>query len=241
MTEEDDGKGGKRVQLPYSLSPPRAERDNKEENCMTCDFAVSTWTFGQAIQRPQILKMLVDTASEGLGQQFLKGYEEVKKDFKVMRRIRCRGPGARPLPMSVKANLLKDKGKAKRQQISSVQEKSAVTPSELREMRKEAKEKMLKPKEPTPDEDDEDDKPSKIQDTPEPTTTPGGAPRIRVPKHKLIHSGAYDLTDFMEASNRPTVLAQSIPKMLKLIVELPSVKKSSDVSLDVTSDNICVE
>jgi len=241
MSEDDDGKGGKRVSLPYSLGPPRPERDNKDENCMTCDFAVSTWTFGQAIQRPQILKMLIDTASDGLGSQFLKGHEEVKKDFKVMRRIRCRGPGARPLPMSVKGELLKDQGKNKRPAITSFADKSAVTPSELREMRKDAKEKQLKPPAPSK-EDDEEEAPKKVPELTESDfTKPGGAPRIRVPKHRLVHSGAYDLTDFMEASNRPTILAQSVPRVLKLVVELPSVKKGSDVTLDVQSDNVCIE
>jgi len=234
---DENGGTGKRVHLPYSLGPPRTERDNKNEMCMTADFAVSTWTFGQAIQRPQILKMIVDTASDGLQRQFLKGHEEVKKDFKVMRRIKCRGPGARPLPMSVKGELLKNKGQSKRPVMSSVAAKDSVTPSELREMRKEAKEKQLKP---SPSNDDEE-VPTKPLESPEPATTASGAPRIRVPKHKLIHSGVYDLTDFMEASNRPTSLAQSIPRMLKLVVELPSVKKSSDVSLDVTSTNICIE
>lgn len=241
MSEERDSTGGKQVQMPYSLGPPRPERDNKDENCMTCDFAVGTWTFGQAIQRPQILKMLVDTASDGLAQQFLKGHEEVKKDFKVMRRIKCRGPGARPLPMSVKAELLKDKGKKEQSSYSlSVAQQSAVTPSELKEMRREAKEKQLKPPKPSND-DDEEDVPTKKPVMEEPALTKDGAPRIRVPKHKLIHSGSYDFTDFMEASNRPQVQAQSIPRLLKLIVELPTVKRSSDVSLDVTSDNICIE
>jgi dynein assembly factor 2 len=240
MSEVADEKGaGKRVQLPYSLGPPRPERDNKDQNCMTADFAVSTWTFGQAIQRPQILKMLVDTATEGLQGQFFKGHEEVKKDFKVMRRIRCRGPGARPIPMSVKGELLKNKGKSKRPQMSSVSEKSAVTPSELREMRREAKEKQLKPSK--PQDDDVEEVPTKVQEPVESSFTASGAPRIRVPKHKLIHSGAYNLTDFMEASNRPTVLAQSVPRLLKLIVELPSVKKVGEISLDVTSTNICIE
>lgn len=239
MSEVPDAKGGKQVQLPYSLSPPRPERDNKDENCMTCDFAVSTWTFGQAIQRPNVLKMLVDTASDGLTAQFLKGHEEVRKDFKVMRRIKCRGPFARPLPMSVKGEMLKDKGKCKNAPYtSSIESKSAVTPSELREMRKDAKAKQLKP--PETKDDDEDDVVPVLQD-PEPSTTASGAPRIRVPKHKLIHSGAYDLTDFMEASNRPTNVAISIPRMLKLVVELPSVKKSGDISLDVTPTNVCIE
>lgn len=235
MTEEDDGKGGKRVQLPYSLSPPRPERDNKDENCMTCDFAISTWTFGQCIQRPNVMKMIVDTASDGLSSGFLKNHEEVKKDFKVMRRIRCRGPGARPLPMSVKDNLLKD-SKGSKPVYSSVANKNAVTPSELKEMRAAAKEKQLKP---SKQEDDEEEVPTKPQ---EPSFhTDSGATRIRVPKHKLIHSGCYDLTDFMEASNRPTHLAQSVPRLLKLIIELPTVKKSSDISLDVTCDNVCIE
>lgn len=237
MSEDPDSKGGKSVQLPYSLGPPRPERDNKGENCMTADFAVGTWTFGQAIQRPNVLKMLVDTASEGLQKQFLKGHEEVKKDFKVMRRIQCRGPGARPIPMSVKGELLKDKGKSSKPVMSSVAAQNAVTPSELREMRKEAKAKQLKPKQ--TDDDEEDCVPKQIKE--EESTTAGGPARIRVPKHKLIHSGAYDLTDFMECSGRPTTLAQNIPKLLKLIVELPSVKKGSDISLDVTSSNICIE
>jgi len=238
MSEERDANGGKNVQLPYSLGPPRPERDNKDENCMTCDFAVSTWTFGQAIQRPQILKMLVDTASDGLSKQFLKGHEEVKKDFKVMRRIKCRGPGARPLPMSVNASLLKNKGKGYHRPTHTVEEKSAVTPSELREMRKVAKEKQLKPPAATPDEEEDAPKP----DTWEPETNSKGAARIRVPKHRLVHSGVYDLTDFMESSNRPNAqLAASIPRMLKLVVELPSVKKSSDIVMEVTEYNVCIE
>jgi hypothetical protein len=238
MSEDDDGKGGKNVSMPYSLGPPRPERDNKGENCMTADFAVGTWTFGQAIQRPNVLKMLVDTASEGLQGKFLKGHEEVKKDFKVMRRIQCRGPGARPIPMSVKGELLKDGGKSNKPVMSSVAPSSAVTPSELREMRKEAKDKMLKPKK--TDDTEEDHVPKQIKEEVS-FTTASGATRIRVPKHKLIHSGCYDLTDFMECSGRPTQLAQSVPKLLKLVVELPTVKKGSDVSLDVTSDNICIE
>lgn len=235
LPDESGANKGKRVHMPYSLGPPRPERDNKDEMCMTVDFAVGTWTFGQAIQRPQILKMLVDTASEGLTGNFLKGHEEVKKDFKVMRRVKCRGPGHRPLPMSVKAELLKDKGKSKRPAYSPVAEQSAVTPSELKEMRKEAKEKMLKPPAPIPD-DEEEEVPKKPQDAPE--TTAG---RIRVPKHKLVHSGYYDFTDFMEASNRPTMLAQPVPRLLKLVVELPTVKKVSDITLEVTTDNVCIE
>merc|ERR1740117_2676242 len=46
----------------------------------------------------------------------------------------------------------------------------------------------------------------------------------------------------MESSNRPNAqLAASIPRMLKLVVELPSVKKSSDIVMEVTEYNVCIE
>ncbi|CAE7334393.1 Nop17l [Symbiodinium necroappetens] len=46
---------GHQVHLPYSLSPPRPDRDLKDEYCMTCDFAVSTGTFQRAAQSSQSL------------------------------------------------------------------------------------------------------------------------------------------------------------------------------------------
>jgi len=86
------------VHLPYSLGPPRPDRDNKNEYCSTCDFAVSTYTFMRAQQNPQIMKMLVDTACDGMASQFLKGHEEVKKDYKIMQRMPCKGGQPMPMP-----------------------------------------------------------------------------------------------------------------------------------------------
>merc|ERR1719387_713401 len=108
---------------------------------MTCDMAVSTGTFMRCSQ-PEYLNMIVDTATQGLTQNFLKGHEEVKKDYKVLQKVRCKG--GTPMPMSVRAEMLKDKGaggkKAKRKTGSG----DIVTPSELKEMRKEATDKRKK-------------------------------------------------------------------------------------------------
>jgi len=236
MSEGPDEKGGRHVHLPYSLSPPRVERDNKGETCMTCDFAVSTWSFGQALQRPQILKMMVDTAADGLGTTYLKNFEEVKKDFKVMRRIRCRGPGGVPVPMSVKGELLK-KGK-KTPPAPRTDGPSAVTPSELRDMRKDAmaKKEEFRKREAGEVEDDAIPRPPVVEEQPQ-------SNRIRVPQHKLVHVGSYEICDFMEATHRHNMLSPnfSLPRLLRLVVEVPTVKRSSDISLDVTSCNIVVE
>merc|ERR1719382_2059231 len=113
--------GGRQVQLPYSLSPPRPDRDLKDQYCMTCDCAVSSRTFFQAIQNPHILKMIVDTAADGLASRFLKGYEEVKKDFKLLEKMKCKGGFPKP--------------------TKEAMEGDAITPSELRQMRQDAKDK----------------------------------------------------------------------------------------------------
>ena len=119
---------GRQVNLPYSLSPPRPDRDSKDTYCMTCDFAVSTHTFGQAMQNPQILKMLVDTACEGLSGQFLQGHEEVKKDFKLMQRMNCKG--GFPMPMSVRTELLKDKSSGKPKKAGKMKDEIMVKKKE---------------------------------------------------------------------------------------------------------------
>ncbi|CAJ1331555.1 unnamed protein product [Effrenium voratum] len=59
---------------------------------------------------------------------------------------------------------------------------------------------------------------------------------------RLIHSGQLDLTDFMEVSGRQNPASvSSIPRHLKLVVELPTVKKSSDIKMEVTNDNVVIE
>eukprot|EP00435_Cladocopium_sp_Y103_P049353 s910_g14.t2 len=175
---------GQQVHLPYSLSPPRPDRDQKDEYCMTCDFAVSTGTFQRAAQNSQILKLLIDTAADGLSQQFLKGHEEVSKDYKVMQRLACKG--GQPMPMSVRAELLK-KG-AKSQAPKTVPNKDAITPAELKEMRQEAKRKTMSG---VPQEDKEEVQMARERERETETSkvekgkevVPG---RIRVPQHRRL-------------------------------------------------------
>ncbi|CAE7195562.1 unnamed protein product [Symbiodinium natans] len=225
---------GHQVHLPYSLSPPRPDRDLKDEYCMTCDFAVSTGTFQRAAQSSQILKLLIDTAADGLSQQFLKGHEEVSKDYKVMQRLQCKG--GQPLPMSVRAELLRDKG-TKSQAPQKIPDRDAITPSELKEMRQAAKNRKKMSGVPDAAEDEVDESSARERKAKEPT--PG---RIRVPHHRLIHSGHLDLSDFMEVSGRPNPnTVASIPRHLRLVVELPTVKKSSDIKMEVTSNNVVLE
>mmetsp|Transcript_101472 Transcript_101472/g.302667 ORF Transcript_101472/g.302667 Transcript_101472/m.302667 type:complete len:623 (+) Transcript_101472:2-1870(+) len=100
-------------------------------------------------------------------------------------------------------------------------------------MRREAKEKRSRQEQ----EDDDEPVPQARAAAPEPAAA---APRIRVPQHRLVHSGTIELTDYME-SNQISTAKPSIPKLLKLTVEVPTVKRVGDISLEVTSMNVVVE
>eukprot|EP00442_Polarella_glacialis_P018154 CAMPEP_0115090828 /NCGR_PEP_ID=MMETSP0227-20121206/25696_1 /TAXON_ID=89957 /ORGANISM="Polarella glacialis, Strain CCMP 1383" /LENGTH=836 /DNA_ID=CAMNT_0002482117 /DNA_START=47 /DNA_END=2557 /DNA_ORIENTATION=- len=230
--------GGNQAHLPYSLSPPRPDRDHKDEYCMTCDFAVSTGTFMRAASNAQILKMIVDTAADGLATQYLKGHEEVKKDFKVMQRMNCKG--GFPMPMSVEAELLK---KGKPEPPRKVTGQDAVTPAELKEMRRIADEKRTKLSGvPDAEEEEKEDVRAIREAAAALKAKEQESGRIRVPQHRLVHSGTMNLTDFMEVDHRPNPNAvTTVPRILKLVVELPTVKKSSDIVMEVTRDNVVVE
>ncbi len=61
--------------------------------------------------------MIVDIATKNLSQNFLKGFEEVKNDFKVMKKIQCKG--GKPYMMSVRtADLKQEKRKKKKKKAS---------------------------------------------------------------------------------------------------------------------------
>mmetsp|Transcript_115582 Transcript_115582/g.361531 ORF Transcript_115582/g.361531 Transcript_115582/m.361531 type:complete len:658 (+) Transcript_115582:3-1976(+) len=174
--------------------------------------------------------MLVDTAADGLHSHHLKGNEEVKKDFKLMQRMACKG-GA-PTPMSVRAELLKDKGSRPAPVAQATTD--VVTPSELRQMRREAKEKTQGPRGPGAQEAPEEAPRERPRE-------PAAPQRIRVPQHRLVHSGSLDLADFMEAGHQASPGAPTVPELLKLLVELPSVRRVGDINLEVTSNNVVVE
>merc|ERR1719281_988796 len=66
--------------------------------------------------------------------------------------------------------------------------------------------------------------------------------RIRVPKHRLLHVGSIDWATFVESSEGyKDYKYREVPKELKLVVELPTVKKVSECDLDVGKDNVVLE
>jgi dynein assembly factor 2 len=224
---EQRGGDGSNVSLPFTMAAPRPDKSPNGDTCMTCDFAVSTMTLARCVEQPQLLKLMVDIAADHLTQNFLKGKEEVLKDFKVTD-LKCKG--GKPMPMSVKEGTVKrekDRESARVRPSGDV-----VTPSELRQMKKDARDKMgMNDGQKAEEALDEDEEEVEEEIT-----------RIRVPKHRLLHVGSIDWSTFLESSEgHKDHKFREVPKELKLVVELPTVKKVSECDLDVGKDNVVLE
>jgi len=228
--QRDASGDGQRVNLPYTLSPPRPDRDLDEAtNVLTCDFAVHTTTLARVAPpsgNPQMLKVLVDTACQAIEQSYLKSKEEVLKDFKVLD-IPCKG--GTPYPMSVPIGTVKRDAST----VAKQPKGKAVTPAELRQLKKDARAKMGQGTEAI-EEADEDEEEEVVKPEEAPT-------RIRVPQHRLLHVHDLDLGNFLEQPCEDNVNRRQVPRQLKLVVNLPTVKKVSEVDLDVAATNVVLE
>lgn len=229
--QRDASGEGQRVNLPYTISPPRPDRDMGDEamNVLTCDFAVHTSTLARVAPpsgNPQMLKVLVDTACQAIEQNHLKSKEEVLKDFKVLD-IKCKG--GTPYPMSVPVGTVKrDKSTVAKQPKGK-----AVTPAELRQLKKDARAKMGQGQQAIEEADEEDE-----EDVVKPEEAPT---RIRVPQHRILHVHDLDLGNFLEQPVEDNVNRRQVPTQLKLVVNLPTVKKVGEVDLDVAATNVVLE
>ncbi|CEM01598.1 unnamed protein product [Vitrella brassicaformis CCMP3155] len=104
--------GGTSVSLPYVLGNPRPDKDHNGAGCLTCDMCVGTLTY-KKLEDHRIMKLCVEEASNGMKRRYFTNNEEIKKDFKVLKYVRCKGD--KPSPLSVNEKEIKPlKGKGKK-------------------------------------------------------------------------------------------------------------------------------
>ncbi|CAD7922159.1 unnamed protein product [Amoebophrya sp. A25] len=226
--------GGHQVSLPFALSPPRVDQDSKSSTCLTCDFGLSENSFAQCKNNPDFLRMIVDIATKNLSTNFLKGFEEVKNDFRVLKKTNCKG--GKPYLMSVRVeNLRPDKKRKKKNKKSGAAAAGdGITPGELKEMKKDATQRMKNMVE-SSDEDEEE--------TTAPIEDESKTKKVRVPQHRLVHQGQLELIEFenIQPGMSEQKVTPNIPANLKLVVKLPGVASAADIELDVQKDNVVLE
>jgi len=233
VDSSSSGPGGENCSLPFTMGPPRPDRDEGEGNCLTVDFCISTMTLSRCHQNPNMIKMLCDVACEHIETNFLKGNEEVIKDFKIQD-FPCKG--GKPMPLSVKEGTIKrDRAtEKKKKKKKATPGEGVVTPSELRQMKKDARKAQGL--------DEETGKEIESESEEEIEEEEVAPTRIRIPKHRLIHSGTIELGGFTQGPDGTQApVHREIPKELKLIVELPTVKRVQECDLEVSETNVVLE
>ncbi|MDR3582201.1 MAG: hypothetical protein P4L67_02915 [Candidatus Pacebacteria bacterium] len=76
--------------VPYTLSKPRATRDNKEEVCMAIDIIFNSKCAGLS-RFEEFKKMMCDTAIEGINTFFKEYHEKASQNYKLLKKLQYKG------------------------------------------------------------------------------------------------------------------------------------------------------
>ena len=217
--QNKEGKKGLHWQIPHSFAPPREDVDKSKKTCMVYDVVFHPDTY-RMTSNPQFLKLVEDTAVEGIERQF-----DVKLDRNNIRRpkMKCKGKPVATVIRNRKEDGDKSKTPTdKNDPLSSMPypypDKSSTELAE--ERNKKAAEKITK---------ESKTKSNNLIKEENGYTTP---------KYTITHRSNLDLQEFRNApDSRPTTR----PKELVVNIELPLCKSAAGVDLDIFEDKLSLK
>eukprot|EP00743_Colponemidia_sp_Colp-15_P001308 GILK01001432.1.p1 GENE.GILK01001432.1~~GILK01001432.1.p1 ORF type:complete len:395 (-),score=84.64 GILK01001432.1:167-1294(-) len=207
-------KSGLNWSLPYSMGRPRPDRDNKGQSCTTVDIVYHPSALRMAETNTRFKAMLVDTALDSI-QKFMDSQQSgdnVSRDYKILRRIKCKGDS--PAVMTMQSNSNGSGGAAPVTQSSGPLVEplgNSTTPV--------------------------DSNVPSATDTVEAVKVESAKP-ISEPVYRIVHRGEVDLSDFM-MTREPT--RKSRPKELVVYVDMPQVKGIAEVNLDLSNQQFVLD
>lgn len=222
-SKNSEGKSGLHWQIPHSFSPPREDFDKAKKTCMVYDVVFHPDTY-RMTSNPNFLKLVEDTALEGIERQF-----DVKLDKNNIRRPKMKSKGT---PVATVIRNRKDDANKKPVQKDPNDLLSSMpypygdkTSAEL------AEEKNKKAEERAKHKADKDSKTkSNIQTKEENGYT--------TPKYTITHRSNMDLQEYRNApDSRPTTR----PKELVINIDLPLCKSATGVDLDIFEDKLSLK
>ncbi|KAL5009024.1 hypothetical protein ScPMuIL_014605 [Solemya velum] len=207
------GQSGLHWTIPHSFAPPREDLDKNNTKCKVFDVVFHPDTYRLAESNKKFMKMVEDTALDGIEQRF-----EVKLDRQNIKRPNMKFKGT-PMPTVTRSKLpnAESDGKPK-------------VPDEddpLRDM-------------PYPygdiDEGSKSTKPLKTNAVA--TKKEEVKPIIPEPKYSITHRTDLDLQEYR---NAPDARTSTRPKEVIIKIELPLLSSASQGNLDVFDDRILFE
>lgn len=194
----------------------------------------------------QFMKLICDTAIEAATKQITDQNDKVSRDYKILKRMKCKGEKPSLLPMRLgkiagdneekaqpNENLPRERNERQEDQVPKLyqqfqQQQKAYLENKKQEAEEDKKRKMAASSRiqelASYDFDDAE------EEKPKPEGKPNGVGRIAVPKYSLVYSYDVDLGEFMGSDRQKK---NQRPKSLNLQVELPGVSKIAELELDI--------
>lgn len=105
-TSSREGQQGQNWKLPYITNKPRYDQDKEKKVCTTIDVAFHPYAFEVMTRNPQFERLICDTSLDSAGKQLLERNEVVSRDFKILKKIKCKG--GEPATMTIRGARLKE-------------------------------------------------------------------------------------------------------------------------------------
>jgi dynein assembly factor 2 len=217
--QNKEGKRGLHWQIPHSFAPPREDFDKSKETCMVYDVVFHPDTY-RMTSNPHFLKLVEDTAVEGIERQF-----DVKLDRNNIRRpkMKCKGKPVATVIRNRKEDV--DKNKAKKDETDPLSSMPYPYPDKTSSELAEEKNKQA---------DKKASKESKTKSNNLIKEENG----YTTPSYTITHRSNLDLQEFRNApDSRPTTR----PKELIVNIELPLCKSAAGVDLDIFEDKLSLK
>ena len=206
-----DGRRGLHWQIPHSFSPPRDDIDKEKKKCKVFDVVFNSDTYRMG-QNPRFMKLVEDTAIDGIEQQF--GVKLDRKNIINLKNLKYKG-----VPT---ATVIRRKSDGKKKDPKEMQEVLQNMPypygdKSSEEISKEMREKVEKQKA-------KEKSPSQNEFT--------------EPNYRIVHRTNMDLQEYR---NAPDARPSTRPKELVITIELPLLTSAKQVYLDIFEQKLVLQ
>ena len=191
---------GSNWDIPYAMNIGRHDQDKAGATCYTYDCAFHIEAFQIAHMVPKFQQIMCDIAVEAAGKWLQKQNETLSSDYKLMKRLKCKGGEPGSIVVSEKAlNRMRNEEEKKEETVKTYDLQSEG-PKLYKEMiAQQVKDRRNAGLAPIPD------PPADVEETEtDPTDYSQPPVSVQIPRYKLLESSGVDLGDFLESRVKKT-------------------------------------
>lgn len=204
---DDTGRRGLHWSIPLTQAPPREDYDNKKQKCTVYDVVFNTDTLHLAARNREFRQLVINTACDAVEHAFQVSLDRANLRFPKMT---FKGT-ARPTVIRKKLNTHQPINRSSSSESEGHEEGSFTDQFypevDLKHLNGDQAPTVIKAKQEQPEE------------------------KYTTPKYKLVHRRGVEMHELTH--ERDAKLNTTLPKELVITVELPQLKTSQNVKLDV--------